>query len=93
MYGSLALLSPSAALGSASLAGAKAAARTRPRSGLQKQVLGLYRRYLRAIRQKDLPEETKSQIGQHVREQVGAGSRASWTPPSFLSLFLRVGCA
>ena len=60
-------------LGSASLASAKAAARQRPRSGLQKQVLGLYRRYVRAIREKELPAETKRQVAKHVREQVGAG--------------------
>ena len=96
MYGSVALLSAAAgagSLGSSSLAGAKAAARARPRSGLQKQVLGLYRRYVRAIREKELPEETKLQIGQHVREQVGARSQLD---PSFLSLCgcsVRVVCA
>ena len=44
-------------LASASLAQAIQHTRTRPRSGLQKQVLGLYRRYCRAIRAKELPPE------------------------------------
>ena len=64
------------ALGNASLAEAKAKTRTRPRSGLQKQVLGLYRRYCRAIAAKDLPAAQKLQIAEHVRAQVLGGRRS-----------------
>ena len=54
MFGSQVLLNT---LGSVSLTQAIQHSRNKPRSGLQKQVLGLYRRYCRAIRAKDLPPE------------------------------------
>lgn len=66
-----------AGLGSSSLEAAKVEVRKRPKqkSGLQKQVLALYRSYLRAVAAKEeLPAAQRAQIVAHVREQFDEGA-------------------